>query len=172
MVTRPTATVPLTLDAKTAERAHWQQLAQREKKLVLERERAENGKRTPFTRKINQTRKEMDTVAADIASGQIVVTVEGLPRGKYRQLLTAHPPREGDDLEARVGYNVDTFGADLLRAATIAAVDSDGKTVPLAVDAWVDDETGVAAGDFERWFRAALTLQTHPVDMSPPQRSA
>lgn len=170
MVTRPTATVPLTLDAKTAERAHWQQLAQREKNLVTERERAE--KRTPFTRQIAAVRKELDDVAADIASGQITVTVEGLSRGKYRQLITAHPPKDGDKLDERVGYNMDTFGADLLRAATTAATDADGNPVPLDVDAWVDDDNGVAAGDFERWFRTALAQQTQPVDVSPPRRSA
>ena len=172
MVTRPTAEVPLTLDAKTAQRKAWDELSRKERRLVVERERTEAGKRAPITRKINAVRKELDTLAADIASGQVTVTVEGLTRGKFRALLTAHPPKDGDKLDERVGYDMDSFGADLLRAATVSAVDAAGKTMPLDVDSWVDDDTGVAGGDFERWFRTALDQQTRPVDLSPPLRSA
>lgn len=172
MVTRPTADVPLTLDAKTAQRKAWEELARKEKRLVVERERAETGKRTPITRKINTARKELDTLAADIASGQITVTVSGVSRGTYRDLLKQHPPKEGDDLDKRVGYDMDSFGGGLIRAATLHAVDAAGKTVPLDIDAWIDDDEGVAAGDFERWFRACLELQTRPVDQSPPLRAS
>lgn len=172
MVTRPTAEVPLTLDAKTAARRKWDELASRERRLIVEREKAETGKRTPITRKINACRKEMDTVAADIAAGQVLVTVSGVSRGQYRDLLKQHPPKDGDELDKRVGYNMDTFGGGLIRAATLSAVDAAGKPVPLDVDAWIDDDEGVAAGDFERWFRACLELQTRPVDQSPPLRAS
>ena len=172
MVTRPTAEVPLTLDAKTDQRRKWDELASRERRLVVERERAETGKRTPITRKINAVRKEMDALAADVASGQITVTVSGVSRGAYRDLLKQHPPKPGDELDKRVGYDMDTFGGGLIRAATLSAVDAAGKPVPLDVDAWIDDDEGVAAGDFERWFRAALELQTRPVDQSPPLRAS
>lgn len=172
MVTRPTSIVPLTLDAKSVERAALQALAQQEKALTRDRERAAQAKRGPITRKINDVRTQMETMRDDINTGQITLTVTGLARGKYRDLLKNHPPREDDDLDQRVGYNVDTFGRALMDAATLEAHDHTGTPVPLDIATWADDEDGVAPGDFERWFRAALALQTTPIDQSPPLRAS
>lgn len=173
MVTRPTATVPLTLDAHSGERAAWGVLAAKERSLAAERERATTpAARGAVTRRINATRTDMDALAATIQSGVAVVTVEALPRGKYRDILKAHPPRDDDPIDQELGYNTDTFGAALIRAASLSAKTLDDTPVPLDVDTWLDDTDGVAEGEFRTWFRATLNLQTQAVDQVPPLRAS
>ena len=55
-------------------------------------------------------RAKMDEQRAIISSGVVRIIIKGLTRGEFRRLLTAHPPRQGDDLDTRVGYNAGTFG--------------------------------------------------------------
>lgn len=167
---RATTTVTLTLDAKSEERAAWQLLAEKERRLTRDREKVASAKRGALTRQINETREGMDALAAEIAAGQIVVTVQALPRGKYRELLRNNPPRPDDWLDKRIGYNGDTMPGQILRAATIAAKDHAGEDVPLELDDWIDEDGPLNDAEFTQWLNAALSLNTRPVDQSPPLR--
>lgn len=109
-------------------------------------------------------RAEMETHKATIASGVVVVTLQGLPRrnksgsgrSTYRRLMLEHPPRDGDALDERLGYNVDTFGDALIQACILSTANLDGEPVPNEWDTWADDMTD---GQWQEFFTAALDLQ-------------
>lgn len=160
MVTRPTATVTLTIDAHSDAVAEVAKLRAEEKRLTLEQARAASSKRAPITRKVNKVRAELAEREAVVATGQIHVTVTTLSAGAYRNLLKNHPPKDGDALDEKVGYDTDTFGAALIRSATVSATDHAGQPHPLDLDELLDDDEGVSPWDFEQWFRTTLALQT------------
>ena len=100
-------------------------------------------------------RARMDEQKAIIASGVVRVVIKGLTRGEFRRLLTAHPPRDGDDLDGRLGYNADTFGDALVSESILRTENLDGETVPNEWDKWADEMTN---GQFEEFFTACLKL--------------
>lgn len=169
---RPTSIVQITIDAHPEERAAWRELAATEHQLTRDREKLETVKRGPVTKRLNQVRTDMDALAVTIDSGILDVTVQGLSRGTYRALMRDHAPRPSEPLDERLGYNVDTFAAALIREATVSAATKTGDPVTLDVDAWIDDDTGVSNADFDAWFTAALTLQTRQVGSVPRRRAS
>ena len=120
---------------------------------ALEAKAANPGKQRmsakPDTARLDQLRQEL-------AGSAVKLTFEALPRRAYRDLLATHAPRPGDDMDARVGYNVDTFGDALLQAAIIATTDLDGNPVPNQWDVWADE---MSDGAWQEMFRLVLTLQ-------------
>ena len=70
------------------------------------------------------------SIGEKVASGVVRVVIKGLTRGEFRRLLTAHPPRDGDDLDGRLGYNADTFGDALVSESILRTENLDGETVP------------------------------------------
>lgn len=109
----------------------------------------------PLEAELAEVRARMDECRKVIASGVVRVVIKGLTRGEFRRLLTEHAPRDGDDLDARLGYNVDTFGDALVRACIVETTDLDGQPVPNEWDVWADDMTN---GQFEEFFTACLKL--------------
>ena len=91
-----------------------------------------------------------------LAGNAVRITFQALPRREYRDLLAAHAPRPGDDMDARVGYNTVTFGDALLQAAITATTDLDGNPIPNEWDAWADD---MSDGAWQEMFRLVLALQ-------------
>lgn len=172
MVTRPTATVTVTIDAHSAEVAEAAKLRAEEKRLTLEQARVDASKRGAITRKIKTVSKELEQLDKTVASGQIHITVTALTAGAYRNLLKNHPPKDGDQLDEKVGYDVDTFGADLIRTATLDATDHEGQPYGLDLDTLLDDDEGITPYDFEQWFRTALALQTQGGNRVPLLRAS
>lgn len=109
-------------------------------------------------------RAEMDEQRKVIASGVVRIIIKGLTRGEFRRLLTAHPPRPGDDLDARVGYNADTFGDALIRACILRTEDLNGNPVANEWDQWADDMTN---GQWEDVFTACMKLTNDPEPVFP-----
>ena len=109
-------------------------------------------------------RAEMDEQRKVIASGVVRILIKGLTRGEFRRLLTAHPPRQGDDLDARVGYNADTFGDALIKACILRTEDLDGQSVPNDWDQWADAMTN---GQWEDVFTACMKLTNDPEPVFP-----
>lgn len=103
----------------------------------------------PDTARLDQLRREL-------AGNAVKITFEAMPRRAYRDLLAAHAPRPGEEMDTRVGYNVDTFGDALLQAAIIATTDIDGNPVPNEWDTWAD---AMSDGAWQEMFRLVLTLQ-------------
>jgi hypothetical protein len=104
---------------------------------------------------LEDVRAKIDEQKAVIASGVVRVVIKGLTRGEFRRLLTAHPPREGDALDAQLGYNSDTFGDALISACIVRTENLDGEPVPNDWAAWADDMTN---GQWEEFFTACLRL--------------
>lgn len=46
----------------------------------------------------------------------VTLAVTAIPRRKFRALMADHPPRSGNEDDADAGFNVDTFGDDLVPA--------------------------------------------------------
>ena len=109
----------------------------------------------PLEAELADVRAQMDECRKVIASGVVRVVIKGLSRGEFRRLLTGHPPRDGDDLDARLGYNSDTFGDSLISACIVKTESLDGAPVDNEWAAWADDMTN---GQWEEFFRACLDL--------------
>lgn len=168
MVTRPTATVTITIDAHSDLVAEAAALRAEEKRLALAAARTGDGE-DPRVPEIQARLAELEQ---HIAKGQIHVRVRTLGHGQYRNLLKNHPPKPDDELDAKFGYDMDTFGAALIRAVTVNAVDHAGDLVDLDLDALLDDDEGVSPYDFEQWFRTALALQTQGGNRVPLLRAS
>lgn len=109
---------------------------------------------------LEQVREAMDEQRKVVASGVVRLVVKGLTRGEFRRLLVAHPPREDDHFDMQAGYNVDTFGEELIRACivdTLAHELNGGGPVENEWDRWADEMTN---GQWEEIFRACLRLTT------------
>ena len=109
-------------------------------------------------------RAKMDEQRKIIASGVVRIIIKGLTRGEFRRLLTAHPPRQGDDLDTRMGYNADTFGDALIRACILRTEDLNGNPVANEWDQWADDMTN---GQWEDVFTACMKLTNDPEPAFP-----
>ena len=100
-------------------------------------------------------RAKMDEQRKIISSGVVRIIIKGLTRGEFRRLLVAHPPRQGDPLDSKVGYNADTFGDALIQASILRTEDLDGNPVPNEWDRWADEMTN---GQWEDVFTACMKL--------------
>ena len=109
-------------------------------------------------------RAKMDEQRKIISSGVVRIVVKGLTRGEFRRLLTAHPPRQGDDLDTRMGYNADTFGDALIKACILRTEDLNGNPVPNEWDQWADAMTN---GQWEDVFTACMKLTNDPEPVFP-----
>lgn len=116
-----------------------------------------------------KVREQMEEQRRIIASGVVRIVIKGLTRGEYRRLLIEHGPREDDDLDQRMGYNVDTFGDALIQACITDAfaLGPDGEHGPrisIAWDEWADQMTN---GQWDEVFRACLKLTNDPSPSLP-----
>lgn len=168
MVTRPTATVTVTIDAHSDAVAEAAALRVEDKRIALTAAGGAGDDRA----RAEEIRARLDVLQDTIASGQIHVTVTALSAGAYRNLLKDHPPKPDDALDEKVGYDTDRFGAALIRAATLSAVDHAGQPYGLDLDELLSDDDGVTPHDFEQWFRTALALQTQGGSRVPLLRAS
>ena len=109
-------------------------------------------------------RAQMDEQRKIISSGVVRIIIKGLTRGEFRRLLTAHPPRQGDDLDTKVGYNADTFGDALIKACILRTEDLNGNPVPNDWGQWADEMTN---GQWEDVFTACMKLTNDPEPVFP-----
>ncbi|NCU41027.1 hypothetical protein EOL73_04730 [Candidatus Saccharibacteria bacterium] len=100
-------------------------------------------------------RAAMDAQRAIIDSGKVRITFRGLTRGEFRRLLTAHPPREGDELDKQVGYNGDTFLDAYVESHIVKAETLSGEPVTVQWSEWADEMTN---GQWEEIRRLCLGL--------------
>lgn len=147
--------------------AEHDRLAREDARLALEQARqpevpAEDRPKRRMSEKSRDVEAERAQVQAALAeqaevikSGVVRIHIKGLTRSEFRRLLIAHPAREDDQLDAQVGYNVDSFGEALIEACIIRTEDLDGNPVPNEWGAWADEMTN---GQWEEVFRACLSL--------------
>ena len=107
-------------------------------------------------------RAKMDEQRAVIASGVVRLVLQALPRKEFRRILTENPPREGVDLDKRLGYNTDTFSEALippsiLETRALAPDGNSGDPVPNEWDKWADEMND---GQYGEIFEACMGLNT------------
>lgn len=68
---------------------------------------------------VHELTLEFDDFMAEAEKRAALVVVRALPRREYRDLLKAHPPREGDEQDESWGFNVDDFGDAMVPPAVI-----------------------------------------------------
>jgi hypothetical protein len=99
--------------------------------------------------------QEFDDFVQGPAKGRgVTLTVTAMPRrGEkgFRTLLAEHPPREGDETDARYGFNYQTMADDLVPASLPAA--QFGSIADR--EAFLDT---VSDGDWTRLYNAAITV--------------
>jgi hypothetical protein len=146
--------------------AEHDRLALEEKRLTRELARSGDDDGQPVRRRMSEPAEDIDAQLADvrakideqkaiIASGVVRIVIKGLTRGEFRRLLTEHPARDGDDLDAQLGYNSDTFGDALVTASIVRTENLDGEPVENEWATWADDMTN---GQWEEVFTACLKL--------------
>ena len=169
MSTRPTRTVTYFHTFDEAALARIEELTAEDRALALaeareparQRMNDKTARPNPAARRA-QIATELDAEREKVKAGAVRITLQGLPRGEYRRVLAAHPPRDGEPHDKEVGYNIDTFGDALIQACITATTDLGGQPVPNEWDAWADQMTD---GQWEEVFSAALNLnrQGNPV---------
>lgn len=61
----------------------------------------------------------VEELREQMLAASVTFTVRALPRKRWTALYGEHPPREGDDGDARVGFNRDTFYDALVRECVV-----------------------------------------------------
>ena len=72
--------------------------------------------------------KEADEFAAEAKERGISVTLRNVGRKKWAEFVKAHPPREGDEEDAKAGFNVDDFPEALVPACIASLGGQEGFT--------------------------------------------
>jgi hypothetical protein len=152
-----------------------ERLAIEEKRLTRELARRGEDDGEPVRRRMSEPPEDLDAALVDvrakmdeqraiISSGVVRIVLGALPRGggrgAFRRLLTEHPPRDGDELDAQLGYNADTFGDALIQKCIVetralAPDGTSGDPVPNEWDKWADE---MSDGQWEEVFTACLAL--------------
>lgn len=65
--------------------------------------------------------------AAEAEERGVAVTLRAVGRKKWRELIEANPPREGDDADQKAGINLDTFPESLVPACIAGPTMGEGE---------------------------------------------
>lgn len=96
--------------------------------------------------------EEYDAFVAEAAERAVVVRLRQLPRKEWRAVRDQHPERDGNEGDARVGFNVDTIGETLVPAAMVEPTFESHADTEAFLDA-------LSQADFER-----LTVTAHALN--------
>lgn len=108
--------------------------------------KVEDAKRPPragssgASAKTKQLERRVRKLKADIAKSEIRFVFRGLPRDQFRALCDEHPPRDGDQYDAYVGYNR-TAVSDAMVQRCLVAPDFDD-------DSWAELLDVIGAGQW------------------------
>lgn len=102
--------------------------------------------------------QEHDDFVTEATERAEKVTVQALPRRKFRDLVAKHPPREGNEVDAKFGFNTDTFGDDLMPfvdddEASIRTIIAPEFANKAATERFLDD---LSDGHFSQLYMAAI----------------
>lgn len=68
-----------------------------------------------------------DDFAAEAEERGVTVTLRAVGRKKWRELVEAHPPRDGDEDDKKAGVNLDNFAEALVPACIAGPTFSEGE---------------------------------------------
>ncbi len=111
---------------------------------------------------VREAAKAMDDAKAEALPRAVVARVSAIKRKSFRRILAAHPPREGNERDAELGYDGDVFpdalmehfdGATGERTLTAPEFSTGNDLVE-----WLDKRSD---GHFRLLFLAALRVNTN-----------
>lgn len=102
--------------------------------------------------------KRMEDLEEQMRASTRTFRLQGLPGSEWRALLKAHPPREGDEQDAQVEFNRDTFGVAALAACCVMPKMTPAKAAKLVDDVLVD-------GQWNTLFAHIWNMHTTAVDI-------
>ena len=158
------------LATNVAARAEWEQAIRDELDITLEaaRSRRMSGEDSPGLKEI---RARIDAAQEAMADSVRVFTLRALPRGSYRNLVAAHPPRDGVREDEVQRINVATFG-DALIASSIVGVTHKGEPVDFDPEAdWGPLADEMTDAQWSEFYECAVALNKR-VPMVPPKRAS
>lgn len=91
--------------------------------------------REAATARFDEAREKRRALEDEIAAATRTITVTRMPPQKYARLLADHPPRQGDEYDARMGFNTDTFEQPLMAPSVTDVRDVHGASTG---EAWAD----------------------------------
>lgn len=164
---RPEKTVPLCLRGDL--QGEWETL---ERQLRDARRNAETDARLTGNSEPRRLAEQLDKLTEQMHESTVTFRLRGLSRTRYHNLLTAHPPTQGDEDEQMLGFAPVTFWPDLVRACTVAPEVTERQWARLLGGTWTDDkgnaveEDGtLTAGQFEKLREAAAALNVRAPDV-------
>ncbi|HEX6873684.1 MAG TPA: hypothetical protein VF163_21505 [Micromonosporaceae bacterium] len=101
--------------------------------------------------------ERIQALREQMAEHTVELVVRALPRLQWRDLLAAHPPREGNDADKALGVNEDTFFDALVRLCTVSP--------QLDGDDWGRLEQVLSDGQWSALTNAAWAVNARDVDV-------
>lgn len=101
--------------------------------------------------------QRIEDLREQMRGAMTVFRLRGLPRSRFRELVDAHPPREGEKTDEAWGWNTATFYEPLIRACTIDPTGTD--------DQWRRLFDSMTDGQFADLAGTALTVCRAKVDV-------
>lgn len=98
-----------------------------------------------------QIAEEHDALVREAEASALHIVIGALPRKTWRDLVADHPPREGNQGDARMGVNEETFAEALVPLSIVSP----------AIEP--DDLEALSSADFERLYVTAFGLNRMPV---------
>lgn len=155
-ITRPETLVELCIDASL--QAEWE--AACEALRQAQQDAVKDARETGEPRALRDAKAAVRDIEARMHEHMIVFTLRGLPRKRFTEIETQHPPREGNAADETFGLNLEA-ALDVLFCdpGTIAAVHHKPTGEPVEFDAtteWVALADEMTQGQFDPFARAVL----------------
>lgn len=100
-----------------------------------------------------------DAAVDEAADRAVVIEVTAVKRGRFRELMAAHPAREKNDDDSSYGVNMDEFPEPFLRDSVTKIEVGEKSLNPGEIRELIED---LPEGDFERLFATAYYLNRAP----------
>lgn len=101
--------------------------------------------------------EKIEAVRGDMQAASVVFLLRGLNRHGWRTLMAAHPPRDGEQADQTVGYNIDEFWPALVRACIVTPEIDDAQ--------WQQLDEVLSSAQFDQLADAAMAVCRRKVDV-------
>jgi predicted phage tail protein len=145
---RPERTVPLCLRGDL--QAEFEDL---ERQLQVEQERP--GDSLAGNPAVRQIAEQIEGLRQQMQDSTVVVRLRGLGNAEWNALVRSHEPRDGNETDNSLGYNVETFFPALVKACLVDVTDAQ----------WDRLYEAITSGQFENLNDAALAVSRRKVDV-------
>lgn len=105
--------------------------------------------------------REITELEGRMAESTIVFTLAALPRKRYAEIVAAHPPREGEEVDEAFGLNVSTgIDAILVEPGVLVSVAEKvtGAAVEFSAEDWPALADEMSNSQWEQFAQAVVTL--------------